>query len=337
MSTRLEDQLRPYVAGYALQRWARSTWEWLHLLSFSYVAPCDNQVNELLRLLASILPCPICSVHLWQYVHTHPARTHWSQWCVELHNDVNRRTHKPLVSYASARELYPDTEPTRRRAARMLWEVIWTSVALSNGTTDTTYSGDETISAFIRVALRITYRQTHCAEELDRVPAFVYVRGPVPLLPALVGWVQALPASIRYDAMVGTEKRLQQFYAECGYPDESRRSVLLPMTAGLLEWILLDDYAGETRTKLRTDVPPAPVARLLDSRQQLRRRRIHEILDAQEDPAAAASSTGLPLLWTVGGGVVATLSLVATVWQTGRARAHTANTTVAANTDSDYK
>jgi hypothetical protein len=85
--------------GISFGRWTHSCWTWLHHCSIS---------KDVLDLLPLVLPCSICSQHFLRYRTEHPVYEPISRWLVDLHNDINVRTGKPVVSYADA-----DTIPPR--------------------------------------------------------------------------------------------------------------------------------------------------------------------------------------------------------------------------------
>jgi len=87
-----------------------STWKALHSIAWNYAedsdAPTDQEKKDLLdffRILENLLPCPQCRTHYGAYLLKHPIdasnRSVFTHWLHDLHNDVNRRTNKPLLSY----------------------------------------------------------------------------------------------------------------------------------------------------------------------------------------------------------------------------------------------
>jgi hypothetical protein len=83
------------MIGISIDRWSHSCWSWLH--------HCTIPLN-VIDLLPSVLPCSMCSIHLHNYQRLHPVYEPTSGWLVELHNDVNVRTGKLIVSAIDARQ-----------------------------------------------------------------------------------------------------------------------------------------------------------------------------------------------------------------------------------------
>jgi hypothetical protein len=76
--------------GVAIERWSHACWYWLH--------HCTIPI-EVIDVLSFVLPCSICSAHFVQYREKHPVYEPISKWLVDLHNDVNIRTGKKILSY----------------------------------------------------------------------------------------------------------------------------------------------------------------------------------------------------------------------------------------------
>lgn len=93
-------------------------WNSLHWFSCNYpdnpTPEQQKQVLEFVKILKSEdgLPCPICRHHFTNWVRTHKIEEYVTSgeklfnffW--ELHNDVNKRNHKRIVSLEEARRLY---------------------------------------------------------------------------------------------------------------------------------------------------------------------------------------------------------------------------------------
>jgi hypothetical protein len=87
-----------------------STWRTLHAIAWNYAADPDAPTEEeqkdiidFLRLFEKLLPCPSCRVHYGAYMLREPidasSRAALTRWLFELHNDVNKRSNKPLLTY----------------------------------------------------------------------------------------------------------------------------------------------------------------------------------------------------------------------------------------------
>lgn len=94
-----------------------STWKALHSIAHNYAADPANPTSEerrdvidFLRLLEKLLPCPSCRVHYGKWLQSHPidasTRESLVRWLYDLHSDVNRRSHKPNISYEEHKRDY---------------------------------------------------------------------------------------------------------------------------------------------------------------------------------------------------------------------------------------
>ena len=69
-----------------------------------------------LRSVGEVLPCRTCRAHYRRYVATHLAagvaapalldRESLGRFVVDLHNDVNRRLHRPTMDYEAVHRMY---------------------------------------------------------------------------------------------------------------------------------------------------------------------------------------------------------------------------------------
>lgn len=90
------------------------TWKLLHSVSFTFPKnPTDEDKKNYLvfvESLAKVLPCPDCRTHMHAYINkTKPdvsSRDSFARWCVEFHNDVNRRLQKPKLEYGEIKKRY---------------------------------------------------------------------------------------------------------------------------------------------------------------------------------------------------------------------------------------
>lgn len=82
------------MLGMGMPRWSHACWDWLHRLE---VIP-----EGMLSILPSLLPCPVCSLHMSRYILQNPLYEPHREWVIDLHNDVNIRLGKPVVEYADA-------------------------------------------------------------------------------------------------------------------------------------------------------------------------------------------------------------------------------------------
>ena len=102
--------------GIEIERWSHACWSWLH--------QCNIPI-EVIDVLSFVLPCSICSAHFVQYREKHPVYEPISKWLIDLHNDVNVRTGKSIVSYQDAKTV---NESVDRRLVfnQFLFSVVFT-------------------------------------------------------------------------------------------------------------------------------------------------------------------------------------------------------------------
>jgi FAD-linked sulfhydryl oxidase len=94
--------------------WGPKAWAWLHREAVDYPdAPSDRD-----RLAASIrfwsfvqsLPCENCRFHVTKYARRSPpdfrSSAHYQAWAWRIHNLVNRRLRKPLMTPEEYSETY---------------------------------------------------------------------------------------------------------------------------------------------------------------------------------------------------------------------------------------
>jgi hypothetical protein len=91
--------------GIALVRWGPALWKSLNRFVFKYVESQDEIENfvMILEAVPDILPCPVCALHMKEYVIKHPYSSNMSteelrEWLVEFHSDVSRRTGRKAMS-----------------------------------------------------------------------------------------------------------------------------------------------------------------------------------------------------------------------------------------------
>ena len=102
-----------------IMKWSNHCWQFLHR-SFALHKPTVQGARLFLQGLQDVIPCSHCRNHYRAYLQQHPVDegTDLFQWSVDLHNDVNLRTGKPLVSVSDARRMYsPPRSRSRSRAA----------------------------------------------------------------------------------------------------------------------------------------------------------------------------------------------------------------------------
>jgi hypothetical protein len=94
--------------------WGPAGWKFLHSLTFAYPhSPTLEQqrsADSFFESLANLLPCDACQDHYREEFRLRPvdsrSQATLSSWLVDLHNRVNVRLNKPIVSYTQASQLY---------------------------------------------------------------------------------------------------------------------------------------------------------------------------------------------------------------------------------------
>lgn len=82
----------------------RAGWSLLHQTAVQFpLQPSSQETSDMMqwiRLFGILFPCEDCRYHLNRYIETHPINASSREaiifWCWRLHNDVNKRLHKPL-------------------------------------------------------------------------------------------------------------------------------------------------------------------------------------------------------------------------------------------------
>jgi len=83
--------------------WGKYYWNVLHLIAYTYDPNEKDKILVLIGNLISTLPCRYCSYHAIIYVYQNPidlsSRETLMAWMNNFHNEVNRRTNKPVFTY----------------------------------------------------------------------------------------------------------------------------------------------------------------------------------------------------------------------------------------------
>lgn len=98
--------------------WGPHLWKYMHCSAANYPdRPTKEQIDQMitwLKTLTVTIPCKKCKEHYSQYIdrHQHTLREICASkdklfnFIVDIHNQVNKRNNKPIVSYDEARQLY---------------------------------------------------------------------------------------------------------------------------------------------------------------------------------------------------------------------------------------
>lgn len=131
--------------------WGPPLWNTLHMITFNFPEqPTDlerSQYRDFFFSLRYVLPCENCRQHYAKAVEkTYPIdsalqnRDTLTRWLVDLHNVVNKRLGKPIVSYESVKQKFEemqgkcaekcaptscaDNGPVRKRTDHLLYIAI---------------------------------------------------------------------------------------------------------------------------------------------------------------------------------------------------------------------
>lgn len=104
-------------------QWGPAGWKFLHTITFAYpdqpTLQQQRSATDLFTSLQDMLPCPACQGHYQEFLKQNPIpvsnAVDLQKWLVNLHNSVNQRLQKPLVTYEQAKQMY--TTPTSESKA----------------------------------------------------------------------------------------------------------------------------------------------------------------------------------------------------------------------------
>lgn len=98
--------------------WGPHLWKYMHCSAANYPEkPTSDQIDQMitwLKTLTVTIPCKKCKDHYGQYINRHQtslrdicaSKDKLFNFIVDIHNQVNRRNNKPIVTYDEARRLY---------------------------------------------------------------------------------------------------------------------------------------------------------------------------------------------------------------------------------------
>ena len=96
--------------------WGPPLWYQMHMKTFDYPTrptPQDkDNIREYFRGIINVLPCETCKEHYIEFLQKRPIRYQYESrdnlinWLIDLHNEVNSRTGKKVLSYKEARSIY---------------------------------------------------------------------------------------------------------------------------------------------------------------------------------------------------------------------------------------
>lgn len=99
--------------------WGKYQWTSIHFCALGYPKNPSNKIKQNFKIyfndiLPEILPCESCRTHLRKTLQSeHPITDNdlknkdtLFKWTVDLHNIVNQRLHKPIISLETALSIY---------------------------------------------------------------------------------------------------------------------------------------------------------------------------------------------------------------------------------------
>ena len=103
----------------------RNYWKYLHYLSFIYpLNPSEENKNSVKKLLKNMenegLSCPNCRIHFRKFLEKKDrnkivsSKENLIDFFIDLHNDVNNRLGKGILSKEDVKELYNDLDKIRK-------------------------------------------------------------------------------------------------------------------------------------------------------------------------------------------------------------------------------
>jgi len=107
--------------GYSPTIWGRQAWHFIHMVALSYPdSPTEENKESYLKFFESLqqtLPCNVCGVHFKENMGKNPprlgSRKELFEWTVDIHNKVNKKNQKRVLSYEDAiKEIDKNSKPS---------------------------------------------------------------------------------------------------------------------------------------------------------------------------------------------------------------------------------
>jgi hypothetical protein len=123
----------PLLATVDATIWGPPLWKALHTAGQNKQLKTRQPLwANLMKNLRTGIPCPDCSAHFNAWMSAHPIRASLipnigvdhSKWILDLHNDVNRRTGKPVWTLAQVAAEYNGDLAVAREAAQTLQGIL---------------------------------------------------------------------------------------------------------------------------------------------------------------------------------------------------------------------
>jgi hypothetical protein len=122
------------------EEWGPPLWYKMHMITFNYNPKKDNKkdVIEYFENIKNVLPCENCKRHYENYMIARPLKYYLEtrddlvHWLIDLHNEVNSRTGKQILSYKEVRAIYESPYPSKTHTIIILLILITTFILLKN-------------------------------------------------------------------------------------------------------------------------------------------------------------------------------------------------------------
>jgi hypothetical protein len=82
-------------------------WATIHLTAYHQTDP--KKFNDFINIITDILPCENCQGEFQKLLKTYPPDSEpngYFEWSVNVHNKINERLHKPVISMEQARTMW---------------------------------------------------------------------------------------------------------------------------------------------------------------------------------------------------------------------------------------
>jgi hypothetical protein len=109
-----------YTREMKPEAWGPRLWGAFHIACLTgTISP------EFLEEFSKVIPCPACSVHFRQLIESNPLPSmNQFEWSVDIHNQVNERIGKPLVSVDQARAMWSYPPPSTQFDFKIIFIVL---------------------------------------------------------------------------------------------------------------------------------------------------------------------------------------------------------------------
>src|SRR4051812_10795139 len=104
--------------------WGPSSWKFMHYITIGYPENPNQQIKKSIYdffiSLKDLLPCQKCRYNFDYHLQRHPltndilsSRNKLINWLIDIHNDINISTDKPVLTYDQVRDIYMDTNESK--------------------------------------------------------------------------------------------------------------------------------------------------------------------------------------------------------------------------------